>query len=429
MHVRGWFVAACIVLQAPVSFAQSAPPDSVRRGGLLDRLQREDESHFGSDITGINRVFRDSVVAALDSLGLEQFQKQSPKRVWRLGLSFDLATRLWDYNRSEGFVYGGGLLLEPLGDAGPWLQLQGAHATGSRKFRHYSGVAIPVAPHSYLSVQARYADGVIPYGANRPTGNSVRALVGAEDPQDYLREQGGGAYVVSRPRRAVFLCAGYEASKKTGVPVTTKFALIGNMSPANDPVDEGTERAVVTGLRLGRLNSDQWETTLTHRVAGGDLAGDFTYNRTDLNFALRRYLGRQEFVLEGTWARTGGNVPIQNAADLGGVAMVRGFQRRSQVGTSAFHARLEYLVPYDFLRAAGIPILRRARLQLVPWADAGRTWGGPTHVWIQSAGFGVQYFMGPFGNASFLRLDTAFPMGPDRTQDVRVELRFAAGFF
>ena len=86
-------------------------------------------------------------------------------------------------------------------------------------------------------------------------------------------------------------------------------------------------------------------------------------------------------------------------------------------------------MPYDLFRAAHIPLLRRAHLQLVPWADAGRTWGGDTEAWIYSAGFGVQYFMGPFGRAAFLRLDTAFPMGPDRTRDVRVELRFARGLF
>lgn len=433
MQARLLCAAAFIALQASVSFAQSPPAgaaaDSVRRGGLLDKLQREDESQFGSDITDFDAAFRDSVLAALDSLGLEQFRKQSDQRQWRLGLSFDPARRLWDYNRTEGFVFAGGLTFEPLGDDGPWLQLQGAYASGSERFRHYEAVAIPLAPSRYLTAQVHYEDRVVPFGSNRPTGNSVRSLVGAEDAQDYMRRRGGGAHLGSRVHRFVRLSAGYEASKQSSVPVTTSFAMIGKMPSENLPIDEGIERAVVVGMRVGRLNVKLWEVTATHRVSGGALGGDFTYNRTDLEFAARRYFGRQEFVLEGGWARTGGSAPLQSAADLGGVEMVRGFDRRSQVGTSAFHARLEYLVPYDVFRAAKIPLLRRARLQLVPWADAGRTWGGETNVWIQSAGIGVQYFIGPFGDASNLRLDTAFPMGPDRPTDVRVELRFAAGLF
>jgi hypothetical protein len=420
---------AFIALQASVSFAQTAPADSARRGDLLDKLQRADESQFEADITGFDAAFRDSVLAALDSLGLEQFRKQSPKRQWRLGLSFDLATRLWDYNRTEGLVFGGGVTLEPLGLDGPWLQLQAAYASGSERVRHYEGVSIPLAPNRYLTAQVHYEDRVVPYGSNRPKGNSLRGLVGAEDAQDYLRRRGGGAYLGSRPHRFVRLSAGYEANKQSSAPVTTSFAMIGNLPTENLPVDEGIERAVVVGLQVGELRRELWEATVTHRVSGGALGGDFTYNRTDLDFATRRYLGRQEFVLEGGWMRTGGSVPVQSTADLGGVEMVRGFDRRSQVGTSAFRARFEYLVPYDVLRAAKIPLLRRARLQLVPWADAGRTWGGETEVWIQSAGLGVQYFLGPFGDASYLRLDTSFPMGPDRPQDLRVELRFTAGLF
>ncbi len=433
--VWAWGVCALVgivfgVFSASAGFAQTAPADSVRRGDLLKKLQRDDTSQFESDVTAFDAAFRDSVLAALDSLGIDEFRKQNRRRPWRLGLSFDLATRLWDYNRSEGFVFGGGMTLEPLGIDGPWLQLQGAYASGSEKFRHYEGLSIPLAPHGYLTAQVHYEDRVMPYGGNRPTANSVRALIGAEDAQDYLRRRGGGAYLVSRPQRYVRVSAGYEASKQTNVPLTTKFALFGGDLPRiNRPVREGIERAAVLGARVGDLESALWQVTVAHRIAGGALAGDFTFNRTDVDYAVRRYLARHELVLQGGWARTGGNVPEQAAADLGGVEMVRGFDRRTQVGTSELHARLEYLVPYDVFRAAKIPLLRRARLQLVPWADAGRTWGGTRESWLTSAGIGLQYFLGPFGRASFLRLDTSFPMGPDRPQDVRVDLRFAAGLF
>ncbi len=428
MHVRFWFAALLLALQAAAGFAQTAPADSVRRGDLLDKLQRNDEAQFDAEIKDVNTAFRDSVLAALDSLGIEQFRKESGKRTWNWRWRYDFATRLWDYNRSEGLVAAGGVFVEPRGLDGPWLQLQGAFASGPEKFRYHGGFSVPLMRDQRLTVQAHFEDRVVPYGSNRPVGNSIRAFVGAEDAQDYLRRRGGGGYLGSRPYRFVRFSAGYEAYEHSSVPVTTKFALFGGDLPAqNLPVDEGLERAVVVGARFGSLASEQWETTATHRVAGGSLGGDFTYNRTDLEFSVRRYLARHEFVLGGGWVRTSRAVPVQSVADLGGVEMVRGFDRRTQRGTSAFHSRLEYLVPYDIFRAARIPLLERLRLQLVPWADAGRTWGGDTDAWIQSAGIGVQYFLGPFGEAANLRLDTSFPMGPDRPQDVRVELRFVAG--
>jgi hypothetical protein len=41
----------------------------------------------------------------------------------------------------------------------------------------------------------------------------------------------------------------------------------------------------------------------------------------------------------------------------------------------------------------------------------------------------VQKLLGPFGEASFLRLDVAVPMGPERPDDVRAYLYFARGLF
>ena len=44
--------------------------------------------------------------------------------------------------------------------------------------------------------------------------------------------------------------------------------------------------------------------------------------------------------------------------------------------------------------------------------------------WIHSVGIGAQLFMGPFGAASNLRLDFAFPTRENRRGDVDVFLHF-----
>jgi outer membrane translocation and assembly module TamA len=96
---------------------------------------------------------------------------------------------------------------------------------------------------------------------------------------------------------------------------------------------------------------------------------------------------------------------------------------------SALAARAEVLLPYNLLGATGVSFLRDLRLQLVPWADAGRVWDGGSDAWIAAAGIGVQRYLGPFGSGAFLRLDAAFPTGPDRPEDVRFHLHFSRALF
>jgi hypothetical protein len=87
------------------------------------------------------------------------------------------------------------------------------------------------------------------------------------------------------------------------------------------------------------------------------------------------------------------------------------------------------MLPYDFLAATRLPLLRATHLQLVPWADAGRVWEGNSDNWIHSAGIGVQLFIGAFENASNLRLDFAFPTRENRRGDMEVFLHFTSGLF
>ena len=74
-------------------------------------------------------------------------------------------------------------------------------------------------------------------------------------------------------------------------------------------------------------------------------------------------------------------------------------------------------------------MIRDLRLQLVPWADAGRVWEGNRDTWIYSAGAGIQRYLGPFGRGAYLRLDAALPLGPDRPEDLRWYLRFSRALF
>ena len=443
MRCAAFLLGACLGAVAPARGAAqqgadstSAPaqepparPDSLPPESLRERLQRQDAERYDPELFQPNVAFRDSTLAALDSLGLEKARQQ---RHLDFGLDFNLGTQLWNYNRVEGFVLAAGLDVgrSSDGEREPWLELQGGYAFGTEKFRHYEALRFPLAPGTWgLGAHVFFGERVLPYGSNRPLWNSVRAFVGGEDARDYVRSRGGGAFIEWRRYRNLRLAFGYEAAEEASAAATTSFALFGDMAPVNDPVQDGTDRAVVGRLRLGGLARYMARLDAEHRVAGGDLGGDFTYNRTDLQLAARRYFWRQEFVLRASYAHTGGDAPVQRLADAGGLSTVRGYKKRAQVGTSAFAGRLEYLIPYDLFTHTHIPVLWRLRFQLVPWADAARTWDGSTDAWITSAGLGVQYYVGPFGDPTFLRLDVAFPMGPDRSRDVRLELHFVTGVF
>jgi hypothetical protein len=74
---------------------------------------------------------------------------------------------------------------------------------------------------------------------------------------------------------------------------------------------------------------------------------------------------------------------------------------------------------------AGIPLLRSASIQFIPWADAARVGGGDSQDWIRSVGLGLQHYLFPIDGADNLRLDFAFPLDDD-TEDWVVYLWFVA---
>jgi hypothetical protein len=402
--MRAWmFVVVLAVCGPVVAGAQQpspAPADSVKPRRLVDELQRRDREFFPADIHAFDLGFRDSLVARLDSLGVDAVKRETKRSWWRHLPSLEVDAGLWDYNRVEGLVAALGVSMRP-------VFAEGGYATASEEWR-YRGVLRP------RFVFAEYADQVVPFGSNRPFANSLLALTAAQDEQDYLRRRGGAAGLWFAPGSYSFEVA-YEAGRENSMPTATGFAFLGHLGESNPPIDEGIDRAIAARATLWSLSRQRFEVELAHRVAGGGLGGDFTYNRTAVRVEARRYLpGGTEVYARSTFARTGGTPPVQRLGDIGGMNSVRGFDRRTLVGDDAFVLQTELLLPY------ALPLVR---LQFVPWVDTGSVEGD----WRSSAGIGVQRFIGIMGRASNLRVDVEFPLGPDRPDDVRFELRFAPG--
>jgi len=411
----------------------TAVADTARSGGMLERLQRQDQDFYPGEALDLDRSLADSGLAALDSLGFKTFARESRRRALGSGFELGLGGKLDAYNRVEGGVESAHLIVRtPLG-YGTRLDLEAGYAEASERFRHYESLAVPLTFSSRgPELEAGWADRVVPYGSNRPTANGLRAYFGSADEQDYLRRRGGWGGVAWEGSPVGALRLRYEAAREISVATHSHFGLFGNprlMGP-NPPVGEGIDRAVTARVKRGSLMGGHVVGTLDGRVSGGALGGDFAYTRFDFEGGLRRYLWLdQELVLDAGYTRTGSSPPVQRLADVGGLSTVRGFDRRTRVGRESAHARAELLLPYDVFAASRLPLLRRARIQLVPWADAGRVWRGNGDGWLVSAGLGLQRYLGPFGEGSYLRLDAALPLGPDRPEDVRYYLRFARGLF
>jgi hypothetical protein len=410
-----------------VAGAEEAVADTT--GSLRARLQARERDYFSAELLQGGHTFRDTSVARFDSLGLEKWSEVVESRPLRVRLSYDPAFRLWNYQRTEGLVAASGAILTVKGNGRLELLGQGGYATGPEKFRYFASVdySFDVGATSH-SVRVEAADRVVAFGSNRPTANFLFAFTAGVDEQDYLRRRGGRVSWWSSLGAHLGLGVEYDAAQESSVPWTTEFALFGKMDEANPDVDAGIDRGIVARARL-RFLQRRMRFDIAHRIAGGGLGGDFTYNRTLLQLDWRFYAWRrQELVTRFVGVHNAGTPTFQQLGDAGGLSSVRGYDRRTRVGEQSLTGRVEWLVPYDLFRATNVPGLRRLHLQFVPWGDAGRVWNGTSNEWIQSAGLGIQRFLGTMGPVSNLRFDFAFPVGPERPDDFRFMVQFTSSY-
>ena len=415
-----------LILLTSTAAAQttSAPADSSETKRFLDELQRLDDAFFDEDVRQVDTSYRDSLVTQFEDLGFDSYRDASDasQRTFRWDLG--PASPLWTYDRVEGLVPAARLDVRPFGPRGLRVLGDAGWATGPGALRWQAGLEIPLSRTSTrrlgLFARAEYGDRVVPFGSNRPYANSLRALIGGADEQDYLRRRGGRAGFEWR-RRGALASIDYVAVRELSRGAPASFTLHGDLPTSNLRIDEGITRAIEARFAWGMRSLSPWTVDVTAQIAGGALAGDHDDTRIDALLRRRSFLGRWELQTTARWIRSFGNAPIQRLADAGGISSVRGHPRRARVGEEAIHLRAELPIPYDLLRHSGLPAVRATGIQFVPWADAARV----DDEWIQSLGLGLQRHWAGMGRAANVRLDVAFPVGPARPADVVFLLRFA----
>ena len=418
---------ALVLLFAATAAAQTAPApaDTSETRRFLDELQRLDDAFFDEETQRVDTSLRDSLLTEFETLGFAGYRDAADASQRRFRWDVEPTSPLWNYNRVEGLVPALRLEVQPFGPRSLRLLGDAGWATGPGALRWQATAQYPLTRTTSagrgLFVFARWSDRVVPYGSNRPYANSLRALVGAADEQDYLRSRGGDAGLTWRTRRAAASLR-YAATREMSTVARANFAFFDDLVATNPAVDGGIDRAIEARLRWNTQALAAWSADLGYRVAGGALGGDFDYGQLDATLRRRLHVGRWELQTTARWIGVFGDAPRQRLADAGGISSVRGVPRRARVGDAALHLRGELPLPYDVLRLSRIPYLRSLGVQFVPWADAARV---DDAAWIHSVGCGIQRHWIGFGRAANLRLDVAFPIGPQRPADVVFLVRFA----
>jgi outer membrane protein assembly factor BamA len=214
--------------------------------------------------------------------------------------------------------------------------------------------------------------------------NSLAALFFRQDWRDYHEAEGYDAFVRARSGEAVTLEARWRDEEHRSVSKTTDWGVFngGKRMRVNDPVDEGTLRAMTGTWTFDTRNepddpSRGWLACTTWEWAGGELGGDFRYQRGTVD--VRRYVKlspHHEFdlrVLAGlihdAERRIGGvpvtgfdAIPVQERFYLGGVGTMRATQFKSLAGDREALGNAELRL--DVLRD----------LQIAVFTDVGDAW-------------------------------------------------------
>ena len=216
--------------------------------------------------------------------------------------------------------------------------------------------------------------------------NSLAAFFLKEDFHDFYLSEGGSFYVSQNFTRDITLKAAYHFDSIDSLEKETDWALFGGKKKFRDnpPMYEGEIQSIVGKLVIDTRNSEKrttrgWYVQVEGEYGGGDLGGDFEFDRMVID--VRRYqpLGFGEgldFRLR-VGAAKGDTLPWQRSFHLGGISTLRGFGYKAYPngpmepgGNRMILAQLEYRMgPQDLPDELDWGLLEH--FNLILFIDAG----------------------------------------------------------
>jgi hypothetical protein len=314
------------------------------------------------------------VAGAVDSLdrgGAVEAHRRRRIAAGSPGPSLNLSPlALTTYDRVDGLRLGTGI--EP--SWGRLLRADVAAAYGFSSHEWAGRAALEIGKTRGPLGRVAWSDLVVPFGP-LPGGESLGflALVAGQDRQDYLRRRELAASFW--PWRQERLRVGLRVfdRRDESRPATTDFSFVSGNVPMNDPnpqVDALHAQGIALLARRGRDEDRAWIEAEVG-VAGGDVE----WSWQDLRLYLAQIVPGGTLSLRLDGANRAGTPPVQEVAYLGGDDNLRGFERLEFLGKRRATARVEYALGIDLLARTHIPIIEKAHVQFIPWADVGTTWG------------------------------------------------------
>ncbi len=188
--------------------------------------------------------------------------------------------------------------------------------------------------------------------------NSLAAFFLKEDFQDFYFREGGSFYISQNFTKRFNLTAAYRYEELDSLAKSVNWALFAGKSKdfrENPAMDAGTVRSITANFTIDSRNSRSapyrgWYIQFEYEHAGGDLGGDFSFDRVLMD--IRRYqpIGFNEgldFRLRiGT---ANGYLPWHKSFHLGGLSTLRGFKYKefpngplNRGGNRMLLAQIEY---------------------------------------------------------------------------------------
>ena len=404
----------------PLIAGESAPDTGLSRflGGLSDSTDRI----FGIAAAAPDTTGQDSALA----FGLAHPRRFDRRRALRIGRRPDFA-----FNRADGPVWGGEMWI---GEPRLWGRLGGevGYAAGPNRWLGKGYYRYAMRRHDVwwsLSLEGGRASAAMNRDHPDVRLATLRALYNGNDRKQYFRRDGARARLI---REAVTWRAvlGYRDMLESPLVTTTTWNLRGQVPAVtvNLPAALGRVRELELDAAW-RMPRVPLTGEVEHQTSGSGIGSDFEYRRYRLALSGDFGLGRMaSFVPQLTYGRLTGRATPQESFYLGGSSTLRSLPGDSRGGSGIALARLDVIGTADLLRLAHVPHPDAFPLQAGLFAGIGAVWGvdpygGPPRAgvdwpnggdWASEAGASLLYQPGIPDPTGFIRLNFAFPLGPDR---------------
>lgn len=415
-----WMVCGlALCVRASADTISAAEPDSTL-DGFLNQLADSTSDYFGASAAPVDTAGLDSALA----YGLAHPRARRA----RLRPSF---IPDFKFNRVDGPVYLLGMAIGAASGPGE-LHAEAGYASGpndvlwqARGNRIFNGLG----GRWRLTVGGGLVTGSMDRERTGGRLAGVTAFFMGKDDNHYLRRLG---FDVGLQREASFAQLGVRYRDMDESPIATSAG----WNLFDRPLSTYDNLAAFPGrarefeyLAVARVDPFPAEAELIHQTSGNAIGSDFEYRRTrialsgDIGLA-----GRATLMPQLVYGRLTGQALPQASFYLGGSRSMRSMSSSARGGTGYAQARLEAIGADDVLESLRIPHPAFLPLQLGLFAGVGAVWGvdpfgGPSRSggdwpdkehWVSEAGVSLIYQPGVPSPTTLVRLNYAWPIGPER---------------